>query len=400
AGLSFSSVEVQTGTSKFDMTINIEEQGDDLNGLIEFSTDLFTRERIALQCDQFVNLLKSIATDQTQALSSLEILSTEEKALQLNAWNNTQEIIPNPLNVVAAFEQQAERNPGAIAIKTQRESVSYQKLNEAANKVAHYLVRKGATGKRVGIALPRGVDMIVALLGTLKAGAAYVPMDTAYPTERLLHIANDSSAALILTDTTVVPQLIGVDSPLFCFSRDKEILNECKPENLNIQINPDDLIYVIYTSGSTGLPKGAAVTHAGEINLQHWYQNLCQFDARDSCILISAFGFDLTQKNIFLTLCHGATLVLPEMDRFDPGLVCQLIEAEQVSLVNCAPSMFYSLLEENAEALHSLKFAVLGGEPIAMQRIHTWYSQRYPHTKIVNSYGPTECTDVVAFHVV
>jgi len=400
AGLSFTNVEVQTGTSKFDLTFNIEENGEALNGLLEYSTDLFSQDRIQKQAQQFVTLLRAIVADPQRQLSELCLLSVEEKAQQLNAWNRSDEIIAQHENMVERFEKQAAKSPDAVALRTQHGSMSYGQLNAAANRLAHYLVEKGATGKRVGIALPRGIEMIVALLGTLKAGAAYVPMDTQYPTERLLHIAKDSSSTLIITDTTQVKQLTGVDSAIFCFNRDARLLDAYGNKNPNIEIKPDDLIYVIYTSGSTGLPKGAAVTHAGEVNLQHWYQSLCQLGEQDSCILISAFGFDLTQKNIFITLAQGGKLVLPVLERFDPAQVCQLIEAEQISLLNCAPSMFYSLLEENAEALHSLKFVVLGGEPIATQRIHTWYSQRFPHTKIVNSYGPTECTDVVAYHVV
>lgn len=399
SNLEFENINVQTGTSKFDLTINIEENGDDLSGLIEYSTDLFTPNRIIENIAHLQNLMQAVAENANRPLSELSILSAEEKSTQCVAWNNTAEPVLNDTTVVSRFETQAQSTPSAIAVSTQREKLSYAELNSAANRVAHYLLEKGAKGKCVGIALPRGINMIIALLGTLKAGAAYVPMDTQYPTERLLHIAKDSSAPLILTDTTVVTQLTGVDSASFCFARDKSLLEKYPSSNPNVAISHDDLIYVIYTSGSTGLPKGAAVTHGGEINLQHWYQTLCNFNQNDSCILISAFGFDLTQKNIFITLDNGGTLLLPEMNRFDPELICNLIESEQVSLLNCAPSMFYALLEENAEALHSLKFAVLGGEPIAMQRIHTWYSQRYPHTKIVNSYGPTECTDVVAFHI-
>ncbi|MCK5791320.1 MAG: non-ribosomal peptide synthetase, partial [Ketobacter sp.] len=163
---------------------------------------------------------------------------------------------------------------------------------------------------------------------------------------------------------------------------------------------PEDAIYVIYTSGSTGQPKGAEVRHSGEVNLQSWYINDLGLTAADRFLLMGAFGFDLTQKNLFAPLLVGGALVIPDMSDFDLEVIARTLESENITVVNCAPSAFYPLVEDPSKAGYpfpSLRYLILGGEPIRQEALLPWL--KAGGCKLVNSYGPTECTDVVSYHV-
>ena len=306
--------------------------------------------------------------------------------------------------VVHGFLQQAEATPDAVAVKHGNTQLTYRQLNQQSSGLAAHLVEQGVQpGSRVGICLDRSVDMLVSVLAVLKCGAAYVPMDSNYPAERLAYILEDSSAPVLITQQCVRDRIQDAISGKSCnaLELDKDTAWRDYAEDRVPQMpNGHDGIYVIYTSGSTGQPKGAQVTHAGEVNLQSWYVNDLGINADDRFLLISAFGFDLTQKNLFAPLLVGATLVIPEMEDFDLNQVANTIAAEQITVVNCAPSAFYPIVEDSAMAgypFSSLRYLILGGEPIRLDALQAWLDQS--GCKLINSYGPTECTDVVAYHI-
>lgn len=310
-------------------------------------------------------------------------------------------------NVQALFEQQAEKKPSAIAIRYQNEVITYSELNQRANQFAFYL-RGAGVGRNqvVAICLPRCLDMMVALLGVLKAGAAYLPLDPGYPEERLSYILKDSdAAALIVLDGN--NQKIGATTKnyaglLIDLGEEREAIQKQQKENPQHINECDDLIYVIYTSGSTGLPKGAGLKHRGELNLLNWYVREFEINAQARVMMLSAFGFDLTQKNLLAPLVNGAELILPEGDLIDALNIARQIEKYQVSLVNCAPSVFYPLLEaidsDNYQTLSSLRHLIFGGEPIQLERLLPWLEDKQCNAHVTNNYGPTECTDIAAFY--
>jgi amino acid adenylation domain-containing protein len=240
--------------------------------------------------------------------------------------------------------------------------------------------------------------MIVAVLAALRAGAAYVPMDAAYPDGRLRHMAVDAACHVILTQSSLVARFDGVDCQLIAIDDVPGSAGADEEETALPVRGPDGAFYVLYTSGSTGTPKGAAVTDLGEWNLVQWYTREFGFGASDRFLVISAFGFDLTQKNFFAALTTGGTIVLPEGGGFDPDRVLDTVAASRATVVNCAPTAFYSLLDDPARfgALASIKYVVLGGEPIRVRRLEAWLRHPSCRAAIVNSYGPTECTDVVS----
>ena len=342
-----------------------------------------------------------------QRVDQLEWVLPAEKQRQLEQWNATAQTLPPVDSIVAWFDQQVERTPDNVAVKQGSELLTYRALQQQANRLANWLIGQGVQpGQMVGICVDRSPLMLVAVMGALKAGAAYVPMDSQYPAERLAYMLEDSKAPILLSQRCIVERLQASEIDL-----GKTVTVELDQQPAFMQLpdtapryapTGDDPIYVIYTSGSTGKPKGAVVRHAGEINLQQWYIDSLGIKADDRFLLMSAFGFDLTQKNLFAPLLTGGTLVIPQMENYDVDVIATTLQQESITIVNCAPSAFYPLVETSAAAGYpfpALRFAVLGGEPIRMSALQTWLDDSRTRCRIVNSYGPTECTDVVAFHI-
>ncbi len=268
--------------------------------------------------------------------------------------------------------------------------LSYQALNVASDALAQRLIDKYGVKATDSIGLYLDFDerYLVALYAIIKAGASYVPLAKNLPEGRLQHISESAQLKLV------------VGEALF------DWLEHC-PVELNpgegagfeaVVAGTDARLYSIFTSGSTGLPKGAQVSHRGALNLLAWYEDELALDENDVSMIISAPGFDLTQKNLFSFLRKGGSLVLPDQNLFDPDSLLHQINEHKVTHINCAPSAFYALLEKGEEAwskLSSLRWVVLGGEAIVLSELQDWFASEHCQARLLNSYGPTECSDVV-----
>jgi len=302
--------------------------------------------------------------------------------------------------VTLAFARQARETPDRTAVRRGDVLLTYAGLDAAANRLARQLMAQGVRrGDRVALLLPRDVDAVVAILGVLRAGAAYVPVDMAYPEARIHFIVRDCGCRVAITTSAGLSRLpAGVAS--LALDAQAQAIAETPGDALPAASGPDDAIYVIYTSGSTGQPKGAAVTHRSFANLLQWYIRTLGLNGGDSTLLVSALGFDLTQKNIYAPLLTGGTLYLPDFDVFDPEAIVATVEKRSITFLNCTPSTFLPLVEGAAagrmERLASLRWAVLGGEPIPIRRLLPWLDHPACQGQILNSYGPTECTDICA----
>jgi len=295
------------------------------------------------------------------------------------------------------FERQALRTPGNVAAICGKESLTFGSLNDRANDLARRLIGAGVTtGDYIGIGLPRSLDLLVTLLGILKAGAAYIPVDPSYPADRIAHMVTSSGMRMIVTDPA--HRAAFGETPIIEIGH---AANEATPFSGG-DSSANDPIYAIFTSGSTGQPKAAAVFHRGFANLLDWYISELTLGTDDTTLVISSPSFDLTQKNFFAPLATGGTLVLDEATHYDIHRISTLIRDHKVTLINCTPSAFYPLVEAAAangyQDLSSLRFAVLGGEPISVPRLRAWLEHPACRAEVVNSYGPTECTDICAFH--
>lgn len=339
-------------------------------------------------------------------LREFKLLLPNEQDLLLTMNALVQRPLPDAPCVQVLFEQQVLKTPNACALRFKEKQYSYRELNQQANQLAHYLrAKKIGRNQLLAICLPRGIEMMVALLGVLKAGAAYLPLDPAYPEERLAYILKDSQSAALITfaegDEKMARVKAGMSEKLILLDALSDTLHTQAQHNPELLNDIDDLLYVIYTSGSTGQPKGSGVKHRGELNLLQWYVRECALQHDSSVMMLSAFGFDLTQKNLLAPLVSGATLVLPEGELFDAPLILEQVQQHQITLINCAPSVFYPLVELGAsqqyQALSTLQQVIFGGEPIQMDRLLPWLQHERCQAQIVNNYGPTECTDIAAF---
>ncbi|MDG9931285.1 amino acid adenylation domain-containing protein [Pseudomonas sp. GD04042] len=398
AGLRFSATENHERTN-YPLTLTLG-LADELTIHYSYDRRYFSAASIGAIAGHFGNLLEGLIADAERPLAELSMLAEGERQRVLGPWSRTADSHPAALCVHQLIEAQVARTPDATALVCGSQSLGYAELNRRANQLAHALRARGVgPDVLVGIAVERSLEMVVGLLGILKAGGAYVPLDPEYPRERLSYMLADSGIGLLLTQAHLREQL-GVPEGGQCLLLEAgEDWLEGHAESNPVSINgPQNLAYVIYTSGSTGQPKGAAVRRGSFGNLLRWYREGCGLTPRDGVLLISSHGFDLTQKNIYGVLCVGGQLHLPAPG-YDPLGHRQQIEDHRLTVVNCAPSAFYPMLQGEHSKLRSLRHLLLGGEPIQPGELAGWLSASHAAEVVVqNTYGPTECTDVVIGH--
>ncbi|MDY6921996.1 MAG: amino acid adenylation domain-containing protein [Pseudomonadota bacterium] len=394
--------ELGIETAKFEQTLTLWPEQGGIAGSLNFNTDLFSEETAARFVAHFTRFCEHAFTRPDLPLYALEVLPPAEIQQQLVTWNQTGHPFDAHGRVEHRMLQTAASTPGAVAVVQGQQSLSYQELEAASRGVVWALQQQGVQpGASVGVVLDRHLHLMSALLGVLRAGAVYVPIDGAYPAERIRYICEQSAIECVITLAHLADNLPQSVQPLWLESVPQWTQAAARlqlPEQQNH--GGDDWLYVIYTSGSTGRPKGTAAYHRSEINLLQWYTREFSMNANDRVLLLSAIGFDLTQKNLFAPLWCGARLVLPAFQEYDPGRLVDTIEQEEITWLNCAPSAFYPLVENPADwpRLGSLRYVFLGGEPINLERLAPWLEQTA--CRLINSYGPTECADIAAWHEV
>ncbi|HKR12409.1 MAG TPA: amino acid adenylation domain-containing protein [Pyrinomonadaceae bacterium] len=375
----------------------VARPGQELSFEIFYDQHRLANDAVQRMLGHLQAILETFIANPSQRLGYVPIVSSDERAMLLSQWNDTRkESAWLDQTVHELFAAQARHTPERIALVQGAKQLTYGELNERANRLAHYLRRNGVeTESRVCICLDPGIEMIVAVLAVLKAGAAYVPLDPAYPDSRLVFMLENCGARVLLTTTRLaggrLPQ--GTVRAICLDAQHEEIARE-SPHDPAIKVSGQNLIYVIYTSGSTGRPKGAGVTHRGSVNLVNWFVSEFELTERERVLIFSSFSFDLTQKDIFAPLTVGAQLHFPTSALYDPAELLKTISKAEITLVNCTPSAFYPLVETNRPSfqdLSTLKHVFLGGEPINVSRLREWTS--CSDAEIVNTYGPTETTD-------
>jgi amino acid adenylation domain-containing protein len=334
--------------------------------------------------------------------SEPQVLAIDRQHDMMAEWNSTQADYPRGKCMHELFEQRAAETPEAPAVVCGSLQLTYQELNQKANQLANYLRKLGAgPDVLVGICMYRSLEMIIGILGTLKAGAAYVPLDPTYPEQRLSSMMGDIDLRVLLTTATTRPVLPETKIKQICLDSEWPQIAGESGENPPAAASVKNLCYVIFTSGSTGKAKAAAVFHGGWTNLMHWFVTEFNIKPADKVLVISSFSFDITQRSIVMPLIAGAQLHLLASNYFDPALILRTIASQGITRMNCAPSTFYPLVENSSDAfpkLRSLRTLFLGGEAISASRIQTWAESRDCCTEVVNVYGAAECSDVSTFY--
>ncbi|MGV6476982.1 amino acid adenylation domain-containing protein, partial [Azotobacter vinelandii] len=386
-GLVFERIAVQEQTN-YSLTLFIG-LGETLTVDYSYDRGHFEAADIERIAGHFARLLQGLASDARAAIGELPLLDLEEYRRIVRDWNWTEASYPGERGVHQLIEAQVARTPEAVALVFSDETLTYGELNRRANRLAHRLIELGVgPDVPVGIAVERGFEMVVGLLAILKAGGAYVPLDPEYPGERLAYMIGDSGIGLLLTHASLLEHLPWehYDKALLLDRLSLEGYSQEDPTN---RTAPQNLAYVIYTSGSTGQPKGAAVRTGSFVNLLHWYRATCKLTADDRVLLLSSYSSNLG------VLCAGGQLHIAPAG-YDPDSHRRQIGKHRLSVLNCAPSAFYPLLQGDRSELASLKHVLLGGEAIQPGELADWLdSPQAANVSIHNTYGPTECTDVV-----
>ncbi|MFY2562983.1 non-ribosomal peptide synthase/polyketide synthase, partial [Corallococcus terminator] len=379
-------------SAKFDLTLSL---GEGLEGALGYRTDLFDESTIARMVEHFSTLLEAVVTTPESRLSDLPMLPAEERRQVLVEWNDTRRELPWAGAFHELFEAQVALTPDALAVLDDSSSLSFLQLNQRANQLAHLLRSRGVGPEvRVAFCLERSVDSLVALLAILKAGAAYVPLDSAYPRERLAFMLQDSGSPFVLTQSHLLPRLDSASSTPLCLDdaalrASLAALPDSNPPHVTL---PSHLAYVIYTSGSTGRPKGVMVHHSSVVNLLAALSSSVYSDVQGPLriSLNAPLSFDASVKQlVFLSLGHCLCFV-PQAAREDVPLLLSWIRKHQLDVLDCAPSHLRLLLDEGlADSGRPLR-VLIGGEAIDDSLWATLASA--PSLSAFNVYGPTEAT--------
>lgn len=394
SGWSLTHMDARTDTSKFDLSIILEDQPEGIIGRFECSGDLFDATTIERMIGHWQTLLESIVRNPRQRVAELALLTQAERQLLLVEWNATTTNYLPERCVHQLFEAQVELTPDAIALVFGEEQLTYRELNVRANQLAHRLQQLGVgPDALVGLFLHNCLETMIGLLGILKAGGAYVPLDPAAPGERLALTLQDAYISILLTKTSLLELLpTFTATTTLCLDGEEAALAAMPSTNPVGALQGHHLAYVLYTSGSTGRPKGVAITHH---NLWHSTQARLAYYRQPvtSYLLLSSITFDSSVAGIFWTLCSGGILLLPaELVVRDPFLLSALIEKQRPSHTLSVPSLYALLLEQAASRrLDSLQTIIVAGEPCPQELVERHWLW-LPGSTLYNEYGPTEAT--------
>ncbi|EFH85738.1 non-ribosomal peptide synthetase [Ktedonobacter racemifer] len=391
----FTQKNVPTGAAMFDLSLELADRPDGIEGLLEYSTDLFDEGTIARMAEHWRRLLESMVAHPEQQARKLPMLSEAEQRQLLLDWNNTHATYPHEGTIQRLFEEQVERTPGALALIDAEGTLTYRDLNARANQLAHFLRHEGIMPEaRVGIALERSRTMIVALLAILKAGAAYVPLDPTFPQERLRFMLHDAQVSLLLTQERHINTLpLDSDIHALCLDRDWERIAQERTENPAAEITGESLAYLLYTSGSTGRPKGVLGTHRASLNRFHWMWTQYPFASDEVCAQKTTLNFVDAVWEIFGPLLQGVRLVLfPEAAVKDTQQFLDLLAQHQVSRLVLVPSLLRVLLESQPDLqtrLPHLRHWICSGEALPLDLVRR-FQQALLQSKLLNLYGSSE----------
>ncbi|MDH6122949.1 amino acid adenylation domain-containing protein [Kitasatospora sp. GAS204A] len=392
-GTTVTPIPVTGQQAKFDLTLSLVEEADGgLHGSVEYRADLFEPATVTRLIDHFRTLLTAVTATPQARLSELELLAGAERQQVLVEWNDTAADFPDSTTIHRFFEEWAERTPEVVAARSETEELTYRQVNEQANRLAHHLRALGTVRPNtvVAVCLERSTDLVCAILGVLKSGAGYLPLDPDFPAERLGYMVEDSHAPLVITDSRHAARFpAGV--PRFLTDRDWDGLAELPDDNPPVRSGADDLLYTIYTSGSTGRPKGVQVRHRSLVNLVHWTKRDYAPRAGEPMALLGGVAFDAGAWEFWLALTSGATCCIPtEAVRLAPPVLQEWIVAQGIRGAFLSTPMLESLAALPwDDVAGSPDYLLTGGDQLRLPP-----GKQLPF-RVVNGYGPTETTVIV-----
>jgi amino acid adenylation domain-containing protein len=381
-----------------DLSLDIKNVPDGLYCQFSYPVELFRENTIKSLTNHFKIILESALAHSDQPIGTLNLLTKEEQHQILIEWNNTQVDYPENICVHELVEKQVESTPNAVAVVFEEHKLTYEQLNQSANQLAHYLKNQNIpSGATIGIYVESSVDMVIGLLGVLKAGCAYVPMDPRYPQARLEFMAQDSYIALLLTQEHVKTFLSTQIGTIICLDSDNNLWSRESKENLESRATGDSLAYVIYTSGTTGQPKGVMVTHGAACNHLFWRHDYFGLTHSDRVLQKASLSFDDSFWEIFEPLTRGAQIFLaPSEHHHDVRYLINTIIQQKITVLSLVPSLLELFLQEpEVHNCTTLTRVTTGGEELSVE-LQERFFQRL-NADFYNGYGPTEATIAVSY---
>jgi len=402
-GLEVQPVEMDYDTVNFDLELNLFEAGNEIVGTLRYATALFDQQTIQRHLGYLQTMIEAMVENPQNSVTMVDLLSAPERKLLLETWNVTRDY-PERLCIHQLFEEQVERTPEAVALVFEEEALTYAELNQRANRLAHRLIELGVTSEaRVAICVERSWATVVGILAILKAGGGYVPLDPAYPRERLAYVLGDAQPALLLADEAG-RQALGEAAPAGLPVLDPNLPLAGPAHNPRVALSPQDLAYIIYTSGSTGAPKGVIIEHRQIVRLLDATQPWFAFNGQDAWSLFHSYAFDFSVWEIWGALAYGGRLVIVphSVARSAPDFL-QFLEKHRITVLNQTPNSFRALIgaqRESEQRLSALRYVIFGGEALEPSMLKPWY-ERYAEDqpRLVNMYGITETTVHVTYRL-
>jgi amino acid adenylation domain-containing protein len=385
-GLTLSRVPITGHRSRFDVTMAVNESANGFTVALEYDSDLFDAARMERMLQHYQRLLECVLAAPETAVEMIDYIPDAEQNVLFSKFNRAALSCDPSESAVERIEKQVERNPGAIALRHNGKALTYNELNVRANQLAHHLRAIGiGRGSLVAISMTRSSEMIVAILGTLKAGAAYIPLDPGYPADRLQFMIEDTQPQALLTLSSCADN-VPAHAKTICMDLASTELSALPEHNPSDPPSSDDPAYIIYTSGSTGRPKGAIVGHQSLSNLMAYKSKIIPLDQGAVVLQFASLSFDASVWEILPALGSGATLVLADAEVIsDPRALTKLLRDEQIAMATLPPAMIALL--DPAE-LSTLRILITAGESCPVEHVHRWT----PGRRFFNAYGPTETT--------
>ncbi|HVG01732.1 MAG TPA: amino acid adenylation domain-containing protein, partial [Nitrospira sp.] len=388
-------------SGQFDLCIELGESEQGLCGYFEYKHQVFTARKVAVMQQHYVRLLESFVSDPTARIVKWPLMSDVERRETVLKWGErslTTETVPC---LHRQIEAQAQRTPDAIAVRQAGEELTYRELDERANRLAHYLRRRGVTsGVVVGLCLERSLNLVVGLLGILKSGGAYLPLDADYPTDRLEYMLRDSHVRVLVTQQDQLARLPTTNAHTICLDAEWDQITRCSNSVLEGTDAAHNLAYVIYTSGSTGQPKGVMIEHGSIANYVLAITGLVGVTTEDRVLQFASLSFDTAAEEIFPCLATGATLVLrtPTMTDSVSGFLDRCREWH-ITVLDLPTAYWHEMVTrmelEKLAMPPSVRMVIIGGERVLPQVMHRWNNLVGRDVRLLNTYGPTETTVAV-----
>ncbi|MEO1433296.1 MAG: amino acid adenylation domain-containing protein, partial [Cyanobacteria bacterium J06633_8] len=389
---------------ELDLSLFLVESQEGLKGTFAYNQQLFEPQTIKRMICHFENLLQAVVDNPQTKVGEIAILSEIERHQILVEWNQTALDYPRDKCIHQLFEEQVAKTPDAVAVVFQEQQLTYQQLDNRANQLANYLQTLGIKpDSKVGICIDRCLNMVVGILGILKAGAAYIPIDPNYPQERLSHMLDDSDVSVLLTTENLLSGLPANKAKQICLDRDWEsLISHQSNESPTSDVKPSNLAYIIYTSGSTGKSKGVMIEHNSLVNFTTTATKEYGINHRDRVLQFASISFDVAVEEMYPCLTNGATLIL-RTDEFLTNGHQMLQKCEQwgITVLDLPTAYWHQLASDLAtgesEVPQNLRLVIIGGEAVIPEKVRTWQKsfKNNQCPELINTYGPTEATVVV-----